>query len=78
MELETILRDVAEMTEEEKNRTLVEVLRNNYDLNLRYQRDVGRPRMILRQLTELAKKAERGENVMDDMLNTIRFYEENY
>lgn len=77
MDTEAIMMEVEGMTPEERDRTLVQLIKANTEWTMRFQREVGRPRQILNQLVELAQKAERGEDVLGDILATIRFYRDN-
>ncbi len=77
MDTEAIMMELEGMTPEERDRTIVELIKANTELSLRLQREVGRPRQILNQLVELARKAEDGQDVTKDILSTIRFYRDN-
>ena len=77
MDTEAIMMEVEGMTQEERDRTIVQLIKANTELAMRIQREIGRPRQILNQLVELAHKAERGEDVLGDILATIRFYRDN-
>lgn len=76
--MEAIYDEVLQMSPEERDRTLVELIKVNTELASRLSREVARPRQILMQLVDLLEDAEGGKDVQENILATIRFYRDNY
>jgi len=77
MDTESIIREVEGMTQEQKDRALVELVRHNTELSMTIQREVGRVRMTMDALIRLADQADQGEDVYQDILHLIKQYRVN-
>ena len=74
MDTESIIREVEGMTQEQKDKALVELVRHNTELSMTLQREVGRVRMTMDALIRLADQANQGEDVYADILHLINQY----
>jgi len=77
MDTESIIREVEGMTQEQKDRALVELVRHNTELSMTIQREVGRVRMTMDALIRLADQADQGEDVYQYILHLIKQYRVN-
>ena len=77
MDTESIIREVEGMTQDQKDKALVELVRHNTELSLTIQREVGRVRMTMNSLIRLADQADQGEDVYADILHLINQYRVN-
>lgn len=74
---ETILREIQGMSEQERMTTLANLVQANYDLNLRYQKDVGRMRQLMNRMVEILDSGHPDGPAVNEIVGLIRFYKDN-